>query len=152
MSSARYAWLVVLALVAGIAPAHAHSGSRPIGQWTFKLYLEPKLNLVSVYKFCFAADGSFYGIDFPIHGSWFIKGDRWRFTGDYPFIPFQGYGSFFLQFSSNYTASGEINDSIFPGPAQVTNGNALGSRTSTTCEPPAATARSAASKKRLLPG
>ncbi len=116
-----------------------------------KLFLEPNLNLVSTYKFCFAADGSWYGIDFPIRGNWFLKGDRWRFVGDYPFFPFQGYGSFFLQFSSNSVAGGELNDTILPGPAQVTNGNALGSRVSTTCEaaPPL---RAAPNARRLLPG
>ena len=154
-SSARCALTVVLGLLAGTAAAHAHGQgkSRPVGQWTFKLYLEPKLNLAAVYKFCFAADGTWYGIDFPIRGNWFLKGDRFRFVGDYPFFPFQGYGAFFTQFSSNYTVSGELNDTILPGPAQVTNGNALGSRTSTTCEPAAATAaRSAVNRKRLLGG
>ena len=124
-----------------------------MGHWTFKLHLEPMLYLASVYKLCFAADGTWHGIDFPIRGNWILKGDRWRFVGDYPFFPFQGYGVFFVQFSPSYTVGGELNDTILPDSVQVTNGNALGSRTSTSCEPEAATAaRSGANRKRRLLG
>lgn len=56
-----------------------------------------------------------------------------------------------MQSSSNYTVGGKLNDAILPDSMQGTNGNALGSRTGTICEPAAAmAARSGANRKRLL--
>jgi hypothetical protein len=119
--------LLGLALLAG--PASANNGPRPAGQWLLKFYPDPSLRQTGTSAICLRADGSWFALDFPVSGNWFLNGDRLRFVGVYPDGVFAAFGGF----ASGNSVSGEFNDTNGFTLKAFGNGNFQITRTAKSC-------------------
>jgi hypothetical protein len=120
--------LLGLALLAG--PASANNGPRPAGQWLLKFYSDPSLRQTGTSAICLRADGSWFALDFPVSGNWFLNGDRLRFVGVYPDGVFAAFGGF----ASGNSVSGEFNDTNGFTLKAFGNGNFQITRTAKSCK------------------
>src|SRR3954447_16247032 len=78
----KLAYRAALTLIAFLAGADAALAASPVGLWTVTLLLEPNLTPDVTQPICFKADHTwFLPKNFSFKGSWFQKGDQFRWYG-----------------------------------------------------------------------
>ena len=120
----------LVAVVVGAGPARANDGPKPAGQWLLKFYSDPDLERTNSSEVCFKPNGTWFALDFPIAGNWFLLGDRLRFMGIYQFGAFAAFGGF----TSGNVVGAEFNDTDASTGLPFGNGNILLTRTAKSCQ------------------